>query len=678
MSSIPRRSLSSLSDHLLFRLQNSSINLRHLQQIQAQILTNIHLQSNSLITHFLSSCARSRKLDNALLFVQNLRRPYLYAWNSLIRLSVESGSGQQFLGFYSKMLRQNVAPDKTTFSAVLHGCVVFSEIKVGEAVHCQILKMGFDFDLFLLTGILNFYGKIGDLCSAKKVFDGMPERDVVAHNAMIGVLSKHGLASDARRLFDEMPERNSASWNSMITCYCKWDDVHSARMIFDQNPVKDVISWNAIIDGYCKSGLLETAQELFDQMGSAKNSVTWNTMITGYVQCREFNRAISMFQQMQVENVKPTEVTMVSLLSACAHLGALDMGRWIHAYIKHHNFRIDVVLGNALLDMYYKCGSIETALEVFHGLSRKNVYCWNTIIVGLGMHGYGKEAIDAFVAMENERTRPDGVTFVGLLCACSHSGLISEGRRFFSQIGVYGIEPGIEHYGCMVDLLGRAGFLEEALKLIETMPMKPNCAVWGSLLRACRIHKDAKLSEQVTKHLLELDPCDGGNYVFLSNVYASMNRWDDVESCRKMMLGRGVHKTPGCSLIEVNNVVHEFVIGDTSHPQFTQISAFLDEIAMELRDLGHEPDTTSVFHDIEEEEKENAVRYHSEKIAIAFGVMSTGPGKPIRVVKNLRMCSDCHAATKLMAKLFKREIIVRDRNRFHHFRDGSCSCRDYW
>ncbi|KAK9137233.1 hypothetical protein Sjap_007827 [Stephania japonica] len=304
----------------------------------------------------------------------------------------------------------------------------------------------------------------GTLDLAQIVFEEMPERDVVANNAMIAALGKGGNVGGARKLFDEMPERNSSSWNSMITMYCKLGDTESARLMFDSNPVKDVVSWNAIIDGYCKSEQLTVARELFDRMGDAKNSVTWNTMISGYVQCREFGKAIATFQQMQAVNMKPTEVTMISLLSACAHLGALDMGKWIHAYIRRRNFKLDVVLGNALVDMYCKCGNIETALDIFHELPMKNVFCWNSVVVGLGMHGFGEEAIDAFVKMERNGVKPDGVTFVGLLSACSHSGLFYEGRRYFSEmVGTYGVEPGIEHYGCMVDLLGRGGFLQEAL-----------------------------------------------------------------------------------------------------------------------------------------------------------------------------------------------------------------------
>lgn len=678
MTSIPKN-LSSLADYLAFRSQNAFLNLSELQQIHCQILTNDYFHSNSLVTDFLSSCFRSQKPRYALVFLQNVTSPDPSLWNSMIRVSLESGVCPDFLGFYSGMLRNDVLPSKTSFSLILRSCAISGEAQLGEAFHCQIMKMGFEYDMILQTGLLDFYAKVGDLKCAKRVFMGMPRRDVVANNAMISALSKHGYVEEARNLFDNMTERNSCSWNSMITCYCKLGDINSARLMFDCNPVKDVVSWNAIIDGYCKSKQLVAAQELFLLMGSARNSVTWNTIISAYVQCGEFGTAISMFQQMQSENVKPTEVTMVSLLSACAHLGALDMGEWIHGYIRTKRLKIDVVLGNALIDMYCKCGALEAAIDVFHGLSRKNIFCWNSIIVGLGMNGRGEEAIAAFIVMEKEGIKPDGVTFVGILSGCSHSGLLSAGQRYFSEmLGVYGLEPGVEHYGCMVDLLGRAGYLKEALELIRTMPMKPNSMVLGSLLRACQIHKDTKLGEQVTQQLLELDPCDGGNYVFLSNLYASLSRWDDVNTCRKLMIKRGVHKTPGCSSIEVNNIVHEFVAGDTSHPQFTQINAFLDEIAKELKGQGHVPNTANVLHDIEEEEKEGAIRYHSERIAVAFGLMSTPPGKTIRVVKNLRTCSDCHSAMKLISNAFKREIIVRDRKRFHHFRNGSCSCNDYW
>lgn len=460
-----------------------------------------------------------------------------------------------------------------------------------------------------MTGLLTYYSKCGDLPSAKKVFAEMPGKDVVAHNAMIAALSCHGLAEDARTLFDQMCERSSASWSSMITCYCKMGYLDSARQLFDRNPIKDVVSWNVMIDGYCKMGNLAKARELFDQTGAVKDAVTWNTLISGYLHHREFGMAITMFQSMQMENVKPTEVTMASLLSACAHLGASHMGRWIHAYIQNHRLKIDLVLGNALIVMYFKCGDVETALAVFHGMPIRNIFCWNSVIAGLGINGCGQQAIEMFLEMNRiERIKPDGVTFVGLLSACSHSGLVAEGKQYFSQmLHIYGVEPQIEHYGCMVDILGRAGFLKDALQLLETMPVQPNAIVWGSLLRACHIHRDRKVSEQVTQHLLQFDPNDEANYVLLSNIYASSRRWDDVERCRGIMFRKKVHKLPGCSSIEVNSRLHEFLVDDTSHPQFEQIYAFLAGIEKELRELGYQPNTDSALNHIEDEEKENDV-----------------------------------------------------------------------
>lgn len=577
------------------------------------------------------------------------------------------------------MLYNKFVPNKGSLIAILKSCGALRQTQLGEAFHSLVMKVGLAFDLFVQTGLVDFYGKVGNLRSARGVFDEMTDGDVVASNAMITALGMSGYVDDARVLFDKMTERDSTSWNAMMTSYCKSGDVDSARIMFDSNPTKDVVSWNAMIDGYCKSNQLIAAKELFTQMGSTKNSVTWNTIISGLVQHGEFGSAVSTFKEMQARNVRPTEVTMVSLLSACAHLGALNMGEWIHTYIRRNRLKLDVALGNALIDMYCKCGAIEPARDVFYALPCKNIFCWNSMIVGLGMHGYGEEAMNVFNMMEREVVRPDGVTFVGLLSACSHSGLVSAGKEYFSQMrGFYGVEPQVEHYGCMVDLLGRAGHLKEALELIKAMPMKPNSVVLGGLLRACQIHKDAKLSEQVTQQLLELDPSDSGNYVFLSNQYASLKRWGDVDVCRKLMMDRRVRKTPGFCSVEVGGIIHEFVAGDTSHPQFSEITAFLTEIAKELSVRGHKPDTTSVLHDIEEEDKESAIGFHSERIAVAFAIMSTPPGKEIRVMKNLRTCDDCHSALKLMSMIYKRYVIVRDRNRFHHFKNGSCSCRDYW
>ena len=581
---------------------------------------------------------------------------------------------------FRKIIRDGFRPERSTISLVLRALARSSLEKAGESVHGLILRIGYSGDLILSTGLIDFYAKIGNLPYAIRMFDEMPEKDIIANNSMISTLCSHGLVAEARKLFDGMSMKSSATWNSMITGYCKRSQIDDARHLFDLNPLKDTISWNTMIDGYCKSGNLDPAIKLFHEMSSSKNSITWNTMITGYVHHRQFSAAVFVFRQMQAARIPPTAVTMVSLLSACAHLGALDMGRWIHGYICSQRLRIDAILGNALVDMYCKCGAIEVALQVFRGLPERNVFCWNSIICGLGMQGRGDLVIETFLEMQQmEGIKPDGVTFVGLLSGFSHSGMVTEGKKYFSQMSkVYGVAPEIEHFGCMVDLLGRAGLLREALNLIHTMPVKPNSVVWGSLLRACKIHRDLSMSEEVARQLVAIDPRDSSNYVLLSNIYASASRWEEVVDCRKVMAESGIRKVPGCSLIEVDNIVHEFTIGDESHPDHHQIVAFLEEIDADVRASGYLPDVDSVLHDIEEEEKEHAVKFHSEKVAVVFGILKTSPGVQIRVVKNLRICADCHEFLKVMAKLFNREIIIRDRSRFHRFIDGTCSCRDFW
>ncbi|XP_023728818.1 pentatricopeptide repeat-containing protein At5g66520 [Lactuca sativa] len=651
----------------------------------ARVLFDSMLEKDSYSWNSMVSCYfKIGDIDSArLLFDKNPVKNTI-SWNVLIDGYSKSGylnnadNFEDFVTLYNKMRSSDVCPSQTILSLILHCCASLCASQLGKTVHGEIFKWNFNHDIVLQTGLLDFYSKIGDLSSAKKVFDEMSHRDIVANNAMISALSKHGFVKDAQKLFNSMHEKNSVTWNSMITCYSKIGDIESARFTFDSNPIKDIVSWNAMIDGYCKSGHLEHAEELFHKT-EVKNPVTWNTMIAGFVQGKEFLKALRFFDHMQDKRVRPTEVTMVSLLTACAHLGALDMGEWIDGYIKKNKLKIDVILGNALIDMYSKCGSISDAVDVFHKLQSKNIYCWNSIIVGLAMHGYGNEAIDYFLSMKKEGVKPDGVTFIGLLCGCSHSGLISEGKTYFSTMETdYGIEPGIEHFGCMVDLLGRSGLLLEALELITKMPLKPNAVVWGSLLRSCHIHKDTELGEHVTQRLLELDPYDSGNYVFLSNLYASLSRWKDVDRCRKLMMENGVQKVPGWSSIEVENVVYEFVAGDSLHPEFEEINGVLVEIGRRLKEGGYEADTGGVLHDIDEEEKEMSVGYHSERIAVAFGLLRIPFGKVIRVVKNLRTCDDCHNAMKIISKVYEREIVMRDRNRFHHFKNGVCSCKDYW
>lgn len=389
--------------------------------------------------------------------------------------------------------------------------------------------------------------------------------------------------------------------------------------------------------------------------------------------------ALYLFKEMQISLVKPNEVTLVALIGACANLGALSQGIWAHVYLLKYSVKLNYYVGTALIDMYSKCGCLGLASQLFDQLPERDILCYNAMIGGFAIHGYGHRALQLYEQMKFQGLVPDDVTFIVTMFACSHVGLVEEGCKVFESINEdYGKEPKLEHYGCLIDLLGRAGRVHEAEEKLRDMPMKPNAILWRSLLGAARVHGNLEVGEVALKQLMELEPETSGNYVLLSNMYASIDKWDDVNRVRKLMKDQGINKIPGSSLVEVNGAMHEFLIGDKTHPWTREIHLKLEEVGRRLQQYGHKPRTKEVLFDIDEEEKEDALAYHSERLAIAFALIASDSTTPIRIIKNLRVCSDCHESTKLVSVIYGREIIVRDRNRFHHFKNGSCSCLDYW
>ncbi|CAN1306830.1 Pentatricopeptide repeat-containing protein At5g06540 [Linum perenne] len=424
--------------------------------------------------------------------------------------------------------------------------------------------------------------------------------------------------------------------------YAHLGEIISARRVFDGSLKLDVVSWTSMIAGYNKVGDVGSARQLFDKMPE-KNVL-------------------------QSRRVRANETVMASVVASCAHLGALELGENAHDYVIRNNLTLNLILGTALVEMYSKCGAIDKANEVFEQLPEKDALSWTALISGFAMHGYANKAVDYFSKMISTGISPREITFTAVLSACSHGGLVEKGW-----------EPRLEHYGCIVDLLGRAGKLEEAEKFILEMPIEPNAPIWGALLGACKIHRNADVAERVGKILMELKPDYSGYYVLLSNIFARANRWKNVETMRLAMKEKGVKKPPGYSLIEMDGVVHRFTLGDRTHPEIDRIERTWDEIVKRIRNAGYLGNTEDALFDIDEEEKESAIYRHSEKLAIAFAIMkSSDSSKPIRIVKNLRVCEDCHTATKLISRVYGRELIVRDRNRFHHFTAGACSCNDYW
>ncbi|MBA0821098.1 hypothetical protein Goarm_017974 [Gossypium armourianum] len=709
-----------LQSHPSLSLLSKCKSIQTIKQVHSHIIkTGLH-HTQFALSKLIEFCAVSPfgDLPYALLLFHSIDEPNQVIWNTMIRGLSLSSTPELAMEFYVKMIWSGILPNSYTFPFVLKSCTKMDSTQVGEQVHGQVLKLGLDSDAFVHTSLINMYARTSQLGNARLVFEKSPLRDAVSYTALITGYISIGYMESARELFDEIPVRDVVSWNAMIAGYVQAGQYEDALAFFKEMIEANVVpnestlvtvlsgcaqsgslemgkwvrSWiddhglgfnihivNALIDMYSKCGDLDTASDLFEGLGQ-RDVISWNVMIGGYTHMSCHKEALGLFQRMLQSNIEPTDVTFLSILPACASLGALDLGKWIHAYIdKNIQYSDNISIWTSLIDMYAKCGSIEAAQQVFNSMKHRSLASWNAMISGLAMHGLAEKALELFSRMTNEGYKPDNITFVGVLSACSHAGLLDLGRQYFSSmVQDYAISPDLQHYGCMVNLLGRAGLFDEAEALIQNMEMKPDGAIWGSLLGACRVHKRVELGESVAKHLFELEPENPGVYVLLSNIYAGAGRWDDVARIRTLLNNKGMKKVPGCSSIEVDRVVHEFLVSDKVHPRCKEIYDMLNEVDTLLEKAGFVPDTSEVLQDMDEEWKEGALSHHSEKLAIAFGLISTKPGTTIRIVKNLRVCGNCHSATKLISKIFNREIIARDRNRFHHFKDGSCSCNDFW
>lgn len=571
----------------------------------------------------------------------------MFVWNSLIRGFVDNNQPLKALSFYSKMVGSKSKPNEYTYPPLFKACAVLGAVEEGVQVHAHVVKFGKSGGKHVRTAGVHMYASFGQALVARYMLDESRESDVVC-------------------------------WNALIVGYFKCGNVEEAKRVFENMKEIDIGTWNSMISGFASCGMIEDARECFNRMPK-KDDVSWSVMINGYNRGGYYKESLAIFKEMQMEKLKPCKFVLSSVLTACANLGALDQGRWIHRYIESESIPQGAILGTSLVNMYAQCGLIDLAWEVFNELKQKEVFTWNAMIGGLAVNGRAVDAIQLFFQMQREKMKPDDITFAAILNACAHAGLVDKGLDFLHSMRQdYGVEPKVEHYGSVVDLLGRVGLLNEAEKVIDSMPLEPNAAVWGALLGACRKHGNVELGEKVGKILLELEPRNGGRYALLSNIYARAGRWEDVKNLRKLMKERGVKTIAGKSTIDVDGTVHEFKMGDGSYPQMSDIYSMLETVFEKLNLEGYLPDTSQVLFDIDEEVKKAELRYHSEKLAIAFGLLKTTPGTTIRVVNHLRVCDDCHNATKLISKIYNRKIIVRDRVRYHHFENGTCSCQDFW
>ncbi|GAB4850887.1 hypothetical protein Ancab_030188 [Ancistrocladus abbreviatus] len=535
------------------------------------------------------------------------------------------------------------------------------------------------------SGEMNFReGRKALQSSVSKIFEMLPIRDLVSWNTVIAGNAQNGMYEEAlvmvRNMANASLKPDSFTLSSVLPIFSEYGEDDKGREIhgfairhgFDD----DLYLASGLIDMYAKCAQVQDAQRLFGVLPYC-DSISWNSIIAGCVQNGLFDDGLRLFREMLQAKVKPVEVSFSSIIPACAYLTTLHLGKQLHGYIIRSGFDKNVFIASSLVDMYAKCGYLRVGRCIFDYMEQHDMVSWTAMIMGYALHGHAHEALSLFKDMEIEGVKPNYVAYVAVLTACSHAGLVDEAQNYFESMTRYGISPGLEHYAAVADLLGRAGRLKEAYDLISTMPA-PAGSVWSTLLAACRVHKNVEMAEMVAEELFKVDPGNIGAYILLSNIYSAVKRWKDAATLRLAIRRKGVKKKPACSWIEVKNEVHGFVAGDESHPYYHRIMDALQVLLEEMEREGYVPDTSEVLHDVEEEHKRSLLYSHSERLAIGFGLISTPPGTTIRVTKNIRVCVDCHTAIKFISKIAWREIIVRDNSRFHHFKDGKCSCGDYW
>lgn len=580
----------------------------------------------------------------------------------------------------------SVCPNQFTFSAILPACADTRIFVHGEQVHSLITKHGFELHLFVASALVDMYAKCSDMKLAERVFDEMPERNLVSWNSLIVGFLQNKLYDKAIDFFKEVLGDTSiipsqVTFSSGLSACANMGGVDIGRQVHGVVVKYGLIPLayvkNSVMDMYCKCGLFEDAFKLFKTIEN-RDVVTWNVIVMGCVHEGNFEEACNYFWAMRSDGIYPDEASFSTALHAVASIAAMDQGTLVHNQVIKTGFGMNVCVVNSLIKMYAKCGSLVDARRVFTESEDTNVVSWTTMISACQQHGCAYQVIELFENMLKKGIKPTWVTFVCVLSACSHTGLVDEGFYYFNSMGKqHNMNPGHEHYACMVDLLSRAGRLGEAKSFVESMPIEPDVSVWGALLGACRRHGDLEMAIEVAERLFEIEPDNPGNYVLLCNMYTRNGRLKEANEVRRLMGVKRVRKETGCSWIDVKNKTYVFTAYDRSHDKTNEIYEMLAKLKKLVKKKGYVAQTQYAVNTVEED-KEQSLWHHSEKLALAFGLLTLPAGAPIRIKKNLRTCGDCHAVLKFASEIFEREIIVRDTNRFHRFANRLCSCGDYW
>nr|XP_043611491.1 pentatricopeptide repeat-containing protein At3g63370, chloroplastic [Erigeron canadensis] len=615
------------------------------------------------------------KMKEAARIVNGMGEKDSVTWNSLLSGFVQNDLYDEAVALFHRMQVMGHKPDRYSVISMVSTIGRLGSLLSGLEVHAYAVKSGMICDLQVCNSLVDMYAKCHKMDYAETLFKRIRFKDDILWKTIITGYAINGYHSKALMLFRQAQmngiERDSTLIASIVQVCGELKlnsivkEIHGCII---RKGLHDIVLENTLINTYGKCGYLDYACRVFELI-DVKNVVSWTTMMCCLVQNGLANEALDVFNSMKEIHIKPDSVTLLALLSAVAELSALRKGKEVHGYIIRNGFVLHGRISSSLVDMYASCGSLKDSLKMFGCIEVKDLVLWTSMVNAYGMHGMGKEAVRLFNRMVAQKFQPDHVSFLAILYACSHSLLIDEGKWFFqSMVYDYGLNPWPEHYTCMVDLLGRANKLDEAFLFVKNMEINPNVEIWRSLLGACKVHSNVELGTVAAKKLLELDSYDIKNFVLVSNFYTLCEQWDDLDYIRKKMKRKGLKKDPGCSWIEIANKLHVFTASDKSHQESDEIYKKLAQINDVLRRVGGHM----------EKDKAERQNGHSERLAIAYGLLKMSHGTPIRITKNLRVCDDCHSFSKLVSKYFEVEIIVRDASRFHHFGSGVCSCQDFW
>lgn len=606
------------------------------------------------------------------------------SWNTMICGYCQLELFEESIKLFVDMIK-TFTPDILTITSVLCACGQLRDPELGKFVINYMVENGLELDNKASNILLDMYIKSGNLAASMEVFNGMKCRDNVSWNSMISGYIQYGHHSEAVWLFKMMKfgmKPDSVTHLMLLSVSSHFRDIVLGRQVHCETVksgyVSELCLSNGLIDMYAKCKEVDDSLKLFQSM-NIRDIVTWNTVISACVYHEDSDLGFKLVGQMRDDGLAPDKATFLGVLPSCSLLAAKRQGKEIHGCILRLGFESEVFIGNALIEMYSKCGNISSSIIVFKHMKARDVVTWTTLISAYGMYGEGSKAIRAFMEMEESGVSPDPIAFIAVLYACSHSGLVEQGLQFFhSMKREYNFEPRMEHYACVVDLLSRSGRFVQAEEFIASMPLKPDVSIWGALLSACRTSRFRELAERISKRIIELDSDNAGYRVLASNVYAALGKWDQVKMVRKSIKYKRLKKDPGSSWLEIKRKVYVFRTGDKVFEQSEDVHELLHTLNRSMAKQGYVPDLQCVLHDVGDDEKKEMLQGHSERLAIAFGLLNTEPGSPLQIMKNLRVCPDCHTVTKYISNITQREILVRDANRFHLFRNGTCSCGDRW